>query len=303
MTTAGQVTIGPRAIFILPTRHGITFALILLALLLAAINYANALAYLLTFLLAGMGIVSLLHTQRNLLGLTVTVTGADPVFAGEAAAFHVCLANPGRERLALRVEAKGLVPAHLDLPARDTRCPTLAVPATRRGWLDCPPFVLASHYPLGITRAWTRRVRLPAHCLVYPRPAAESVLNFAEAVEGEGTSGAHREGEDFAGLRTYQPGDSPARISWKTLARGQGLHTKDFSAQAAESVWIDWEQFAPHDTEARLGLLTRAVLEAEDAGLLYGLRLPGRTLDPGNGAAHRANCLEVLALHDLPAPR
>lgn len=302
MTADGQVTIGPRTIFMLPTRHGITFALILLALLLAAINYANALAYLLTFLLAGMAIVSLLHTQRNLLGLTVTVTGADPVFAGEAASFHVCLANPGRERLALRVEAKRMVPAQLDLPARDTRCATLAVPAARRGWLDCPPFVLASHYPLGITRAWTRRVRLPARCLVYPCPAAESVLSFAEAVDGEGTGSTRREGEDFAGLRSYQPGDSPARISWKTLARGQGLHTKDFSAQAAESVWLDWERFAPHDTETRLSLLTRAVLEAEDAGLVYGLRLPGRALAPDNGAGHRANCLEALALHGLPSP-
>jgi uncharacterized protein (DUF58 family) len=303
VTAAGQVTIGQRQIFILPTRHGIAFALILLALLLAAINYGNALAYLLTFLLAGMAIVSLLHTQRNLLGLTVTVTGADPVFVGEPAAFHVCLANTGRERLALRVESKGLVPAHLDLPARDTRCATLAVPAARRGWLDCPRFVLASHYPLGITRAWTRRVHLPARCLVYPRPADDSTLNVAAAVEGEGSGSTRREGEDFAGLRSYQPGDSPARISWKTLARGQGLHTKDFSAPAAESVWLDWEQFAPHDTETRLSLLTRALLEAEDAGLIYGLRLPGRAIDPDNGPAHRHRCLEALALHDLPPPR
>lgn len=300
---AGDVAIGSRSIFILPTRHGIVFGLILLALLLAAINYGNALAYLLSFLLASMAVVSLLHTQRNLLGLTVTVTGADPVFAGEAAAFHVCLANPGRERLALRVESRGLAGAHLDLPAGDTRCVALALPAARRGWLDCPPFILASHYPLGITRAWTRRIRLPARCLVYPRPAATSAVGRAEAVEGEGTSGARRDGDDFAGLRSYQPGDSPARISWKTLARGQGLHTKDFSAPAAESVWLDWDAFAPHDTETRLSLLTRALLEAEDDGLVYGLRLPGRRLDPDNGAVHRGRCLEALALHDLPTPR
>ena len=297
-----EVTVGSRSIFILPTRHGLVFGLILLALLLAAVNYANALAYLLTFLLASMAIVSLLHTQRNLLGLTVTVTGTDPVFAGEAAGFHVCLANSGRERLALRVESKGLAAAHLDLPARDTRCVTLAAPAAHRGWLECPPLILASHYPLGISRAWTRRIRLPARCLVYPRPADESALPRAAAVEGEGTSGAHREGEDFAGLRGYQPGDSPARISWKTLARGQGLHTKDFSAQAAESVWIDWQAFTPHDTETRLGLMARAVLEAEDAGLVYGLRLPGQMMQPDNGAQHRGRCLEALALHDLPSP-
>ena len=73
------------------------------------------------------------------------------------------------------------------------------------------------------------------------------------------------------------------------------------SMTLAESVWLDWEAFAPHDVETRLSLLCRAVLEAEDSGLAYGLRLPGVVLEPDSGALHRHRCLEALALHEAHA--
>ena len=39
------------------------------------------------------------------------------------------------------------------------------------------------------------------------------------------------------------------------------------------------------------------LLAAEGAGALYGSRLPGTEIEPGRGDAHRAACLEALALH------
>lgn len=293
-----EEVLGSRQIYILPNRHGLVFALVLLALALAAMNYNNALAYLLTFLLASMAVVSLLHAQRNLLKLRVTAAGGDPVFAGEAALLRICLHNDGGARHALRVESEhGLLPA-FDIPAHDTRCVALSVPTVRRGWLGCPPFTLVSSYPLGITRAWSWRLTLAARCLVYPKPADEAPWQATASTEGESRPGGLPDGEDFTGLRAYQPGDALARISWKTLARGQGLHTKEFRAPLAESVWLDWDEFAPQTTEARLSLMCRAVLDAEDMGLAYGLRLPGRLLEPDSGAAHRHRCLEALALHE-----
>lgn len=293
-----EFALGTRQIYILPTRHGLLFALVLAALLLAAINYSNALAYLLTFLLASLAIVSLLHTQRNLLGLSVTATGCEPVFAGEPAVFHVCVRNAAAARAGLRIETRVAPAPRFDVPAADTRCVALRVPTARRGWLACPPLSLATHYPLGIARAWSRRLTLPARCLVYPQPAEHADWRAVSAVDGEATGAVAREGEDFAGLRAWQAGDPLARISWKTLARGQGLYTKEFGAPAAESVWIEWQAFSAPDTETRLGLMTRALLDAEDGGLRYGLRLPGCEIEPANGGPHRDRCLEALALYE-----
>ncbi len=301
MTQDPETVLGTRQIYILPTRHGLLFLLVLVTLALAAVNYNNALAYLLTFLLAGMAVVSLLHAQRNLLKLRVTAAGGDPVFAGEPAALRVCLHNDSGARYALRLESTPATLTPFDVPAHDTRCVVLSIPTLKRGWLECPLLTLASVYPLGITRAWSRRLTLPARCLVYPKPADDAPWQTAAGTEGESQPGVMQDGDDFTGLRAYQPGDAPARISWKTLARGQGLHTKEFRAPRAESIWLDWEAFAPHDVEMRLSLLCRAALEAEDSGLAYGLRLPGVVLEPDNGTSHRHRCLEALALHEIHA--
>ncbi len=293
-----EIRLGTRAIYILPTRHGLLFAFTLIALLLGAINYSNALAYLLTFLLANLGVVSLLHSQKNLLGLYIAAAGGEPVFVGEPATFRISLRSGRALRSALRVETKSAVTPVFDVPDRDVYWASLAVPAVQRGWLECPPLRLASAYPLGVARAWTRWFLLPARTLAYPRPADQSVLANAPGVDGESRGAMPEDGDDFAGLRAYQPGDPLSRISWKTLARGGGLHTKDFRAPRAESLWLDWETLATHDTETRLSLLCRAVLDADAVGLLYGLRLPGTTLQPDNGPVHRARCLEALALYE-----
>jgi uncharacterized protein (DUF58 family) len=293
-----EFVLGTRQIYILPTRYGLVFTLVLLALALAAVNYNNALAYLLTFLLASMAVVSLLHAQRNLLRLRISVAGSEPVFAGEPATFRVCLHNDRDTRYALRLETTQGAPPSFDVPARDTRWVALSVPSVQRGWLDCPPLTLASVYPLGLTHSWSRRLLLPARCLVYPKPAESAPWQTATGTEGETQAASLQDGEDFSGLRTYQPGDAVARINWKTFARGQGLHTKEFRAPLAESLWFDWEALAPQDSETRLSLLCRAVLDAEDSGLAYGLRLPGVTIEPDSGAAHRHRCLEALALYD-----
>jgi uncharacterized protein (DUF58 family) len=295
---AAEFTLGTRQIYIVPTRPGLLFALVLFALLLAAINYANALAYLLTFFLASLAIVSFLHTQRNLLDLRITATGCDPVFVGDAAVFHLCVRNGSAARIGLRVETGDLRTPSFDVPAADTQRVALQVPALRRGWLDCPPLELVTRYPLGIARAWTRRMELAARCLVYPKPAAAADVSAVVRVAGEGSSAVVREGEDFAGLRAYQAGDALARLSWKTQARGQGVYTKEFGAPATESVWLDWDAFPAPDTETRISLLTRALLDAEDAGLRYGLTLPGCSFEPANGATHRARCLEALAVYE-----
>jgi uncharacterized protein (DUF58 family) len=49
--------------------------------------------------------------------------------------------------------------------------------------------------------------------------------------------------------------------------------------------------------EERLSHLARWVLDAHTAGLTYGLRLPGSTVDMAAGEAQRERCLEALALY------
>ena len=50
-------------LYMLPTRHGLIFAVILLAMLLLAVNYNNSLAYLMSFTLFATVLISMLHTH------------------------------------------------------------------------------------------------------------------------------------------------------------------------------------------------------------------------------------------------
>ena len=52
---------------------------------------------------------------------------------------------------------------------------------------------------------------------------------------------------------------------------------------------------ATAEAEARLSVLCQWVLQAEDFGQAYGLRLPGREIAPSRGEVHRTRCLEALA--------
>ena len=72
-------------------------------MLIAAINYQNNMSYALTFLLANLFLVAVLHSYAN---LTISAVGAQDVFAGQRCAFHqarlgVELSN-WRRRIVLR---------------------------------------------------------------------------------------------------------------------------------------------------------------------------------------------------------
>ena len=86
------------------------------------------------------------------------------------------------------------------------------------------------------------------------------------------------------------------------MARDDTLLTKQFSGRADAELWLDWEFLPPTmDTENRIAHLTRWVLDADGAGLAYGLRLPGLALSIASGSAQRSDCLRALALYGLAA--
>lgn len=292
----GPVTLGRRRVYIVPSRSGVVFAVILLAMLIGAINYQNSLAFVLTFLLTSLAVVSMIHTVRNLYGLRLHAGHPAAVFAGEIARFPVNLANHhGPARYALKLSLPGQEPVTLDLPQNGGQWIELTRPATRRGHLLPGRITLYSRYPLGLFHAWSH-VHLAMRCLVYPRPEPGRGLP-PQMLHAQGTLGDQGRGsDDFASLRPYHAGDSLRHVHWKALAREQGMMTKQFGGGIAEQMWLRWEQAGDLAPEQRLSRLTRWVLEADSLGLAYGLELPGVTLSPARGDAHRSRCLEALAL-------
>ena len=302
--------LGQRNIYILPTRAGLTFTLTLGVMLLAAINYQLNLGFALTFALAGAGMVSMHLTHGTLRGLTLHLRPPGRVFAGEPAVLEVVLTNPGRTRhgLALRFEqgdavgamaepgaARGF--AWCDVAAGGQQTTHLAFAPPARGWHAVPTLVVETVFPFGLFRAWTVW-RPAARVLAWPRPEDDAPpLPAAAAAPGAEARSQHvAEGGEFDGVRPWRRGDTMRQVVWKKVARSNELVSRETTGSGRREIWLDWAQTSLDGAEPRLARLATWVLAADRAGLPYGLRLPGRELPPGTGAAQRLAALDALAL-------
>jgi uncharacterized protein (DUF58 family) len=297
----GPVRLNARRLYILPTRAGLVFALLLLGLLIGAINYGLSLAYLFTFWFTGTAVVAMLHTQRNLSGLRLSAKATLPVFAGESARLLLEAENPSalkRYRIGLTYPAGSSV--ECDIPAGGKADLALHVTFAERGWHALGRFGIYTRYPLGLFRCWSvlemsDANAIPFGVLIYPRPAPDALPLPASPGTDPDAATSNTDGDDFSGLRAYQAGDTPRRIAWKAAARSQHLLTKQFSGQQGSSLHLNWTQTPEKDTEARLSRLTRWVLDAHAAGLPFALTIPGRNIGMGVGEVHLRLCLEALA--------
>ncbi len=292
-----------RNVYILPTRNGLFFVLILLLMLLGAINYSNSLGYLFTFLISSIAMVGMLYSYRNLLNLQVRATAVSPVFVGEPAQLRLIIHNPDpqpRYGLGAQLAGDNMLQTEITALPGDSSL-HLLLPSQRRGRHPLPRVVLSSGYPLGLFRCWTH-VHLQQSYLVYPAPAkvapAPPASHYSPCIEGD----AGRGSDDFAGLRNYQSGDSLKHVHWKALARQQVMLTKQFGGDRSDELWLDWFALSEAGVETRLSILSRWITDADHNGQTYGLRLPNIELKPDRGAAHRHHCLESLALFQTVKP-
>ena len=299
MGADGTARVGARQVYILPTRTGLFYGFVIALMLLGSLNYQNNLGLLFTFFLASVGLVAMHHCWFNLLGLSVLARPGAAVFAGDPARFEVILRNERRgSRYDLAVLG-GLVPAGpLALGPQDQGALGVQRSTKHRGHVHLSEVVVETRHPMGLFRAWSH-VSCDARVLVYPRPAARAPVPPGSGGQGHRLGTVRAEGsDDFLGPREYRLGDSPRRLDWKALARERGLVIKQFGGDRGQDLWIDWDGFQESDVERRIGLLTRQVLNAADAELRFGLRLPGREVPLGHGEHHMHRCLEALALYD-----
>ncbi len=292
----GPITLIQRRIYILPTKMGLYFAAIMLIMLIGSINYNNSLGFALTFLLASLSIIGILHTYRNLLHLGIDVSHIPPTFCGEALLVPVILDNSNKSaRYAVQLSFPNEHPVYTDIPASHWCRADISLHTQTRGEHALPRITLQTTFPLNLFQAWAH-AQIQTNYLIYPKPDIHYPLP-QELAHHASLSGDHNHGsDDFAGLRHYQEGDSLRHVHWKAAAREQGMYTKQFGGDRTEELWLDWAALPDLGIEQRLSRLSRWVIDAEASQLSYGLRLPGTQIPLGQGPAHRHLCLKSLAL-------
>jgi uncharacterized protein (DUF58 family) len=282
-----------RRIYVLPTRFGLGFTVLLFVMLLGALNYGNNPALLLTCLLGAAAGGSLFFGFRMLSGLALLRMRADEAHAGEALPLRLHFAAGTRARAGLRLRCGEIETAFM-LRAGSESDLALNLATTRRGWFRPGRMQLWTDYPLGLFRLWSW-LNPDAEFLVYPAPESPP----PPLPEGDGRLG-ERLGlgfsEEHSGLRDYRPSDAPRLIAWKASMRHDQLLVRDAERRSDVALAFDYAALVGLDGEARIRRLTAWVLAAEAAQRSSTLRLPQQSIGPGLGAAHRRACLRALAL-------
>ena len=294
----GKVRLSRDRVYIIPTRNGFIFGLLLIILLIGSINYEKNLGFILTFLLAGFGHSALLSTWRNLAGLELRRSDTSPVFAGEDASFSVRLINEQHhDRYSLVISHDDREHDVVDCKAHDSSFITFKATTNARGIFNAGRFRLHTEFPSGLFIAWTW-IDLKMTCLVYPRPAEDiTAADFSHSESGDNDLAGNGQ-ENYSHLRKYHQGDSLTHIAWKAAARTDELFTKQYIGSRPVTYWIDWADIQAHDNEQRLSIMAALVIQAEKHQQHYGIRLPQLEIVPDVGNKHYHQCLTALALYN-----
>lgn len=289
------LTLGYRQIYILPTRFGWLVGLLLFAMLLGSLNFNNNLGLFTTFLVSGIGLLSMHMAHRNLDGVRIAAVNPGQTFAGEPLSLAITLHDTrGRARRGLVAEIRGAdASGGRDLLAFSGAELRIAIATERRGWCTLPRIRLRTRHPIGWFEAWSW-CRPAQRVLVWPMPA-DQAPPLTTTGQSENYNRAGDESDEFHGLRDWREGDPLHRIAWKASQRHQHLLARQFTRPDRERIILRLADAPGRSLEERISIVTRWVLEASRQDLEYGLEVGAERLPPGRGQAHRARCLDALA--------
>jgi len=176
-------------------------------------------------------------------------------------------------RLGLGTGERARLPA---LGATDEWSMAVPVPTTSRGLWSIPPLELWCTDAFGLVR-WPLGTTPSCHVVVFPDPRASAtnhegderarpLRRGSDVAADEGPSG----GDEFEGLRPYQPGDRLTRLHWPALARDELMsrHFVEFDEHRLR-LPVDTRPWTIEDSVCQVAALGAAALAASRAVELY----------------------------------
>lgn len=307
MPRSDNVVLNHKSTYIWPSAYGYLTLMVCIIMLIGAINYQNNLAFLLTFLLIGIGLVSLLSGYKNLQGIRLILNAQKEVFESETVVIELSLSSASdKSHFSIGVGESKSNMTWCDILHPEMTKVILHLHCKSRGLWSLPRMVTMSRFPFGWFSVWSY-FAFEHTVLIYPKPI-EPPANVIkgdgldQSDEGEETiEGIRKSGsEDFHELRNYQAGESMNRIDWKSYAREKGLFIREFTESLANPLVFDWDNFVLTEDELKISYLTYMVIQASEQNMSYALKLPGHSISMNDGDQHRRDCLALLATYQLP---
>ncbi len=299
MPIADRVELKQRSTYILPTKAGLLMLGVILLMLIGATNYQNNLAFMLTFLVVSIGLISIVITFKNLQNLVFELGVNESVCAGETLQVHLLAHSQDQQKhwsIGCGFSQSELVFHNIETAHGNSF--HLPIIAKKRGWFKLPRIMAVSIYPFGFLKVWTW-FQFASPVLVYPQLIEPPTLRDNSYANDDKGEPQHSGNDELFGLKNYQPGEPISRIDWKAVARERGLYSKDFKALRAKEPIFSWQDFDGVETELRLSYLAFLVVKATSAGDSFGLKIPGKAIEKNSGPKHQQACLKALAIFGI----
>ncbi|WP_345970495.1 MULTISPECIES: DUF58 domain-containing protein [Sulfurimonas] len=255
------------------TRFSLLVVVLLFGLFLEAYMHNFNLVYITLFFVFASAFAAGPLGLRNLGCLEAEPNGCDRLFARRTAQCHFKIRNTSAlGAWAVELHGGEAVNTLPEVAPHTTLNAALPLSPERRGRFEAGPCTLQSLFPLSTVR-FVLEIAKSCERVVYPEPRGEPLRSFLlrqRSPFGDET--------DFEGLRSYSGAESPSRIHWPSVARGE-LAVKSFDRERrTESLQFDFAR-SGRDDEARLSQLTLWALECEAARLPFTILMPRKVLD------------------------
>ena len=262
----------------------------------------NGAAYLLCFLTGTIAAMSWIRAWENLRGLEVVAGRLSAEKAGLESKLPLEIRATGSQAVwGVEVLSAGSQKWSFieQIESGQKLVVSVALPAAEIGVEPSIRVRLRSGYPLGLFSAerdviiaQTRKSHPQAEG-VLPLPAADLALAGTRLESGQSAGQPGREGDDFAGVREWQAGDSLRHVDWRAVARGRPLLVKQWASETGAAVTLDWSK-VDLEPAARASQMARWIESCESSSTPYALRLPENEIAVNLGPLHAQRCLDAL---------
>jgi uncharacterized protein (DUF58 family) len=301
------------------TPEGMRFALLAVAIGVAAINTGNNLLYLLLAMMLSLIVLSGVLSEQCLKRLSVSRRLPEHLFANQPATATFTVTNRKRWSATFSLRVMDMiedVPVDrgvrlLHLGPRASAVLPYPLLVTRRGPYRIEGVKLLTRFPFGLF-VKAARVPLPSEAVVYPevKPLPDALVRELAGIGSDQAAARRGRGIGLYNLRAYQAGDDSRSIHWKTSARQATLMVRETEAEDQRRVFVALstavpygvsvgagsEVFPDQDFERAVTLAASLVTLFHERGYAVGLLAGSQGIPPETGLTHLYRMLRVLGL-------
>lgn len=288
--------------FILPSSFGWSCIGIIVSLFVLGTNFQNNIILLLCYFLLAMMLLAVFHSYFFFIQHQISFLPISPDFENRQLYLPVQI-NSKQDyeggALTFSVNKDTSIISPLNKKSQVIKVP---LPKSKRGFYRCPKISVTALYGFGLFRCWTY---LTPKISFYVYPAMQKLAvklhrANADAQLAHSSDSQYVISDDLQGIREHQVTDPMHHVSWKHVAKGQGMMTKDFSESKGVSGWLRLADLQHLDTEQALQCLCYQVQQLDKDQVQFGLDLGATKILPQEGQAHLHECLVQLAMFSYP---